>query len=137
MGVYYEPIMCSSGGGEGGGHSASNLSHRSQIRHYDAGCHHLCICGRRPPPLYGYLHGASILALSTIYDLHLSKTERTVVGRSFDWMDGRSDAVFLSSGSFLNWSPPAQKANGQPPGDWPFVQESIITRNRALTKRTR
>ena len=41
------------------------------------------------------LNGASILALSTIYDLRLSKTGRTVVGRTFDWMDGRSNAVFL------------------------------------------
>ena len=47
------------------------------------------------------LNGASILALSTIYDLRLSKTGRTVVGRTFDWMDGRSDAVSLLSGSFL------------------------------------
>ena len=46
------------------------------------------------------LNGASILALSTIYDLRLSKTGRTVVGRTFDWMDGRSDAVSLLSGSF-------------------------------------
>ena len=37
------------------------------------------------------LNGASILALSTIYDLRLSKTGRTVVGRTFDWVDGRSD----------------------------------------------
>ena len=47
--------------------------------------------------------GASILALSTVYDLRLSKTRRTVVGRTFDgwmdgWMDGRSDAVSLLSG---------------------------------------
>ena len=47
------------------------------------------------------LHGAGILALSTIYDLRLSKTGRTVVGRTFDWMDGRSDAVSLLSGSFF------------------------------------
>ena len=47
------------------------------------------------------LNGASILALSTIYDLRLSKTGRTVVGRTFDWMDGRSDAVPRLSGSFL------------------------------------
>ena len=46
------------------------------------------------------LTGASILALNTIYDLRLSKTGRTVVGGTFDWMDGRSDADSLLSGSF-------------------------------------
>ena len=46
------------------------------------------------------LNGASILPLSTIYDLRRSKTGRTVVGRTFDWMVGRSDAVSLLSGSF-------------------------------------
>ena len=61
------------------------------------------------------LNGASILALSTIYDLRLSKTGRTVVGRTFDWMDGWSDAVPRLSGSFFNWYYPAQKANGQAP----------------------
>ena len=61
------------------------------------------------------LNGASILALSTIYDLRLSKTGRTVVGRTFDWMDGRSDAVSRLSGSFLNGYYLAQKTNGQPP----------------------
>ena len=40
------------------------------------------------------LNGASILALSTIYDLRLSKTGRTVVGRTFDWMNGRSRTPF-------------------------------------------
>ena len=44
---------------------------------------------------------ASILALSTICDLRLSKTGRTVVGRTFNWMDGRSDAVSLLYGSFF------------------------------------
>ena len=47
------------------------------------------------------LNGASILALSTIYDLRLSKTGRTIVGRTFDWMDGRSNAVSLLSASFF------------------------------------
>ena len=47
------------------------------------------------------LNGASILALSTIYDLRLSKTGRIVVGRTFDWMVGRSDAVSLLSGSIF------------------------------------
>ena len=61
------------------------------------------------------LNGASILALSTIDDLRLSKTGRTVVGRTFDWMEGRSDAVSRLAGSFLNVYYPAQKANGQPP----------------------
>ena len=36
------------------------------------------------------LNGASVLALSTIYDLRLSKTGRSVVARTFNWMDGRS-----------------------------------------------
>ena len=45
------------------------------------------------------LNEASILALSTIYDLRLSKTG-PVVRLTFDWMDCRSDAVSLLSGSF-------------------------------------
>ena len=58
------------------------------------------------------LNGARILALSTIYDLRLSKTGRTVVGRTFDWMDGRSDAVSRLSGSFLKGTLAGNKANG-------------------------
>ena len=57
------------------------------------------------PPLLWFplcaLNGTSILALSKIYDLRLSKTGQTVVGRTFDWMEGRSDAVSRLSGSFL------------------------------------
>ena len=41
----------------------------------------------------------SILALSTINDLRLNKTGRTVVGGTFDCMDGRSGAVSLLSDS--------------------------------------
>ena len=63
------------------------------------------------------LNGASILALSTIYDLRLSKTGRTVVGRTFDWMDSRSDAVSRLSGSFLKGTLAGNKANGQSPYD--------------------
>ena len=61
------------------------------------------------------LNGASILALSTIYDLRLSKSGRTVVGWTFDWMDGRSDAVFRLSGSFLKGTFAGNKANGVSP----------------------
>ena len=81
------------------------------------------------PPL---LNGASILALSTIYDLRLSKTGRTVVGRTFDWMDGRSDAVSRLSGSFLKGTLAGNKANGQSPyalefGEVPWVRKKFPT----------
>ena len=61
------------------------------------------------------LDGASILALSTIYYLRLSKTGRTVLGRTFDWMNGRSDAVSRLSGSFLKGTLAENKANSQSP----------------------
>ena len=60
------------------------------------------------------LNGASILALSRIYDLCLSKTGRTGVGRTVDRMDGRSDAVSLYPVPFLAGPIPPKRQMASP-----------------------
>ena len=77
-----------------------------------------------------------VVAVNTIFALRLSRTGRTVVGRTFGWIDGRSDAVSLSSGSIFTWSRPAQKANDQPPYVLQQQLRNTISFHRLLHLRT-